>query len=81
MAAVGVGPDVVAGNADNEPTCELIIAAGLNAAEETIRVVASVRLPEERITGFANDPFLACPQATLGFSDLAAAFFSTSTSR
>jgi hypothetical protein len=42
MTAVDVGPGVVAGNADEEPARELIIAAALDAAEETIRMVASV---------------------------------------
>jgi hypothetical protein len=50
-------------NADDPPARELIIAGGLDAAEETIRTVASIRPAEERIPGVANGPFFACPQA------------------
>jgi hypothetical protein len=64
MTAAGVSPGIIAGNADYPPARELIIAAGLDAAEETIRAVASVRLSEEgRKRRIANFPFFACPHA------------------
>src|SRR5207244_10683648 len=73
VTAAGVGPGVVAGNANDEAARELIIAAGLDAAEETIRVVAPLRLseqgPERRI---ANGPFFACPQAADMAAEVAA---------
>jgi hypothetical protein len=47
MTAAGVSPSIIAGNADYPPARELIIAAGLDAADETIRAVASVRPSEE----------------------------------
>src|SRR5205823_10072522 len=73
VTAAGIGPGVVAGNANDEAARELIIAAGLDAAEETIRVVAPLRLseqgPERRI---ANGPFFACPQAADMAAEVAA---------
>jgi hypothetical protein len=64
MTAAGVSPGIIAGNTDYPPARELIIAAGLDAPEETIRAVASVRLSEEgRKRRIANGPIFACPHA------------------
>src|SRR5207244_3320417 len=46
VTAAGIGPGIIAGNANDEAARELIIAAGLDAAEETIGVVAPLRLSE-----------------------------------
>src|SRR6266508_1699710 len=63
MTAVGVGPGIVAGNANDPSARELIIAAALDAAEEAVGIVTSIRQSEGRECTVANDPVFACPHA------------------
>src|SRR5207237_10460594 len=73
ITAAGIGPGIIAGNANDEAARKLIIAAGLDAAEETIRVVAPLRLSEPgRVRRIANGPFFACPQAADMAAEVAA---------
>jgi hypothetical protein len=72
MTAVGVPPGLVAGNADDEPACELIITASLDAADDAVGVVASIRLSERRERGVANEPVFACPYAADMAADVTA---------
>src|SRR5207249_10470718 len=80
VTAAGIGPGIIAGNANDEDARELIIAAGLDAAEETIRVVAPLRLSEPgRERRIANGPFFASPHPALAPAARPAAAYGIST--
>ena len=72
LLAFGVGPGVVARNANDETAHELIIAAGLETAQEANRIVGPVRQSKGDAEGIVIDPFLVRPQAANMAADVAA---------
>ena len=63
MAALGIGPGIVALDADHEAAGELIVATGLHAAKPAIDMVSAQRLAEKIAAGRPVGPILLGPQA------------------
>jgi hypothetical protein len=57
VAALGVRHGIVALHADHKAAGELIVAAGLAAANPAIQIMFAERLTEKIAAGRANDPF------------------------
>jgi hypothetical protein len=72
VAAIGVGPSVVARNAGDETARELIIAAGLDAAQDATRIVGPFRLSKGDAAGIMIEPLLVRLQAANVTADVAA---------
>src|SRR5262249_16124929 len=74
MAALGIGPGIVALDADHKAAGELIVATGLRAAQPAVQRVFAERLPVKRAAGRAHDPVLRLrPQTARMAADVAAA--------
>src|SRR5262249_36348663 len=74
MAALGIGPGIVALDADHKAAGELIVATGLRAAQPAVQRVFTERLPVESAAGRAHDPVLRLrPQTARMAADVAAA--------
>jgi len=64
MAALGIGPGLVALDADHKAASKLIIATGLHAANPAIRIMSAERLAEKIAAGRPDNPLLLLgPQA------------------
>ena len=73
MAALGIGPAIVAHHANHDAAGELVVAAGLHASDPIIEIMPSERLAVEIAARGAHDPFLALgPQAACVATDIAA---------
>ena len=73
MAALSIGPGIVALDADHEAAGKLIVATGLHAAEPALRLMSAERLAEKSAAGRADDPLgLPGPQAAHMAADVAA---------
>src|SRR5215813_2730842 len=74
MAALGIGPGIVALDADHKAAGELIVATGLRAAQPAVQRVLAERLPVKRAAGRTHDPVLRLrPHSARMAADVAAA--------
>src|SRR5260221_11197779 len=74
MAAFGIGPGIVALDADHEAAGELIVAPGLRAAKPTVQRVFAEGLAVKSAAGRAHDPVLRLrPHTACMAADVAAA--------
>src|SRR4051794_26479820 len=63
MAAGGIGPGIVALDADDEAAGKLIVATGLHAAEPAVRLMSAEPRAEKIAAGREVGPVLLGPQA------------------
>src|SRR5207245_8305412 len=74
MAAFGIGPGIVALDADHEAAGELIVATGLRPAKPAVQGVFAERLAVKSAAGRAHGPVLRLRPQTAGMAaDVAAA--------
>src|SRR5262249_15424669 len=74
VAALGIGPGIVALDADHKAAGKLVVAAGLRAAKPAVQRVFAERLAVKRAAGRAHDPVLRLrPQTARMAADVAAA--------
>src|SRR5215831_14413096 len=74
VAALGIGPGIVALDADHKAAGKLVVAAGLRAAKPAVQRVFAERLAVKRAAGRAHDPVLRLRPQTAGMAaDVAAA--------
>src|SRR5215813_404204 len=74
VAALGIGPGIVALDADHKAAGELIVATGLRAAKPAVQRVFAERLAVKSAAGRAHDPVLRLRPQTAGMAaDVAAA--------
>src|SRR5260221_4293179 len=68
MAAFGIGPGIVALDADHEAAGKLIVAPGLLAAKPAVQRVFAERLAVKSAAGRAHDPILRLRPQTAGMA-------------